>query len=382
MPYPRPTLSTLRSQAAADIDTANNGANALLRFSNLKTLATIIANAANGQYGYLDWIALQAVPFTATDENLIAWGSLKKVFPKDPTQAMGVNAITFPGTAGVDLPLGSEIRRQDGTVYVTTADATVSGSQTVIVSVQATVAGANGNCAVGTVMTLASTIPGIQSNGTVTTAITGGADAETAVNDDSYRARMLQAYQQPPQGGAQSDYETWALQVSGVTRAWSISIGAGIGTVVVYPMFDNSDASFGGFPQGTNGAATAETRAAAATGDQLTVANYIYPLRPATAVVLVCAPIANPINFTISGLSGASTSVKSAIAAAISGVFLINGSPLGQNTATTGMIDLSDIQAAINAVSGTEGYVITSPSVNISNGVGYLPVLGTITYTT
>ena len=41
----------------------------------------------------------------------------------------------------------------------------------------------------------------------------------------------------------------------------------------------------GGFPQGTNGVAALETRDTAATGDQLAVANYLYPLRPVTPIV-------------------------------------------------------------------------------------------------
>jgi uncharacterized phage protein gp47/JayE len=110
-----------------------------------------------------------------------------------------------------------------------------------------------------------------------------------------------------------------------------------------------------------------------ATGDQLTVANAIISLQPVTALVYACAPINNAVNFTLTGTASWSTTTKNAVSAAISGVFLSNGSP-------GGTINMSDIESAIGAVSGTAGFVITSPVGNIANATGNLPVLGTVTF--
>jgi uncharacterized phage protein gp47/JayE len=369
MPFSRPTLSQIRSQTAADIASAKPGADALLRFSNLQMLGAVLSGMCNAQYGYLDWIAKQAVPFTATDENLLGWGALKKVFLKDPVAAK--ITVTYSGaTPGTLLPALTEITRGDGATFTTSADETVDGSGNVVVTANADVPGAAGNCDVGTVLRLGEAIDGIPSNGTVTTTITVGADLE---EQEDFRSRMLEVYQNPPQGGAKTDYIEWALQIPGVTRAWCTPNGMGIGTVVVYTMFDVSEQAHNGFPQGTDGVAAADPRATAATGDQLEVANYIYSLQPVTALVYSVSPIANPINFTISGLSGASSATKAAISAAIAGVFVLKGAP-------GGTIDLSDIEAAIIAIPGTEGFVITSPSANITNPTGNLPTLGTITY--
>ncbi|MFC7611718.1 baseplate J/gp47 family protein [Teichococcus aestuarii] len=109
---------------------------------------------------------------------------------------------------------------------------------------------------------------------------------------------MLDRFRAPPQGGAVADYETWARAVPGVTRAWIAPNGMGAGTVVVYAMLDDAQAGAGGFPQGADGVAAAETRATPATGDQLTIADALYPLRPATALVYVVAP--TPIRSTTS----------------------------------------------------------------------------------
>lgn len=384
MPYSRPTLTSLRAQVAADISSGLQGSDALLRFSSLNTLGTALAGLAQLQYGYTDWVSLQANPFTATDEFLEAWAALKNVYREAATRAgLAVpGQVTFQGTNGTPLPAGTPLVRGDGVGFTTTSVGIWSGSNVTVNAVAnadpSGLTGAFGNCAVGTVMTLGTSIGGIQSSGLVTTAFIGGADVEL---DDSLRARMLQAYQNVPQGGAQQDYVAWALQVNGVTRAWCNPSGAGAGTVVVYAMLDVTEAANGGFPQGLNGVATLETRGIpTATGDQLNIANWIYPLRPATALMYVCAPIPQVVNFSISGSSGFSAATKALIASAISGIFVLYGSPLSTVAGQNGVIDMSFINSAIGAISGTSGFVVTVPSGNIVGTTGQLPVLGTITW--
>lgn len=373
MPFSRPTLSDVQTQVAQDIAGQLPGADALLRFSNLGILGRAQAGLAHLHYGYLDWISRQAVPYTATGEFLEAWAALKGVTRKPAAQASG--SITFTGTNGAVIPAGTPFVRSDGEQYTSTADATVSSGAAVV---QATAnadatgqQGAFGNCNVGTSMSLGTSIAGVQSGGTVTTAFTSGADLES---DDSLRMRMLSAFQQTPQGGALNDYLQWALDVPGVTRSWCKPNGAGAGTVVVYTMWDQSESAHSGFPQGTDGVATSETRATAATGDQLTVANAIFPLQPVTALVYSVAPILAAQNFTISGISTASAATKTLINAAIDGVFYLYGSPLGATIA------LSLIESAIAAIAGTTGFLITTPSGNITTSVGSLPIRGVVTY--
>jgi uncharacterized phage protein gp47/JayE len=370
MPYARKTLSQLRAEVAQDITSALPGSDALLRFSNLKIVADAQANLANLHYGYLDWIAKQSNPFTATDEFLEAWAALKDVFRKSATSASGY--ITFPAITGTMIPVGTGIVRGDGITYTSTSSITAGSGGLITVPATADadptgLTGAFGDSTVNTAMTLGAAIAGIQSNGYVSTAFTGGADLES---DDSLRSRMLQAYQNPPQGGAQSDYITWALQVAGVTRAWCSPNALGPGTVVVYVMLDITQAAHNGFPQGGNGVAAADTRAPSAAGDQLLVANYIYPLQPVTAEVHVVAPGAHSINFSISGVP---VGVQASVAAAIDDVFLRVGSP-------GGTVPLAQVNSAIASVSGSGNFLIVSPVLDITNGAGLLPVRGTIAW--
>jgi len=346
----------------------------LLRFSNLQILGKAVAGLGHLNYGYLDWIAKQAVPYTSSGEYLYAWGALKNVYPKTKSFASG--AVTFPGTVGAVIDTGTEITRSDSVTFTVQASATVGVGGMVTVQVKANVAGELGNTPVGSLMTLGVSIPGIPSSGAVTTVITGGAEQE---QDDAFFQRMLEAYQNPANGGSITDYPIWAKAVQGVTRAWCVPNGFGTGTVVVYVMFDEANAVHQGFPQGTNGISSSDNRVTLgnlAAGDQLTVANSIFTEQPVTAMVYVCSPIAAAKNFTITGLTGASTATRNAIAAAIAEVFVEQGAPESDGS----FVALSDIDSAIAAIASTKGFVITSPVANIPNVLGYLPTLGTITY--
>lgn len=377
MPWSRPTLTDLRTQTYGDVTTNLAGANGFLRRANLAVLSNVLAGLANLHYGYEDYISLQSVPFTATDEFLEGWAALKGI-TREP-------AIAWTGTAigtGINLadcPSGTPLNRDDGVVFVTTADATVSGTS-ITVQIQAQIAGANGNNITGTPLLLGVGVPNVNANFTVASSITVGADVEL---DAAFRARMLQRYANPPQGGSYQDYIGWALKVPGVTRAWCLPNGMGLGTVIVYTMFDITEAAHGGFPQGSNGVATLETRDTAATGDQLAVANYIFPLRPVTALVYSCAPIADPKNFTIANLTPNTTDNQNALEAAISSVFLQSATPGGvllSNGTSGGTVALKLIEGAINNIPSITDFIITSPLTDIVSTTGYIATLGTVTF--
>lgn len=371
MPFTRPTLSNLRSQVAQDISAALPRADALLRFSNLNIMGVAQANLANLHYGYLDWIALQATPFTATDEYLEGWAALKGIYRKGAASATG--KVDFAATSGSIIPSGTLLARSDGATAVTLDDSAEFDGR---VSVRATMvpdpagsAGAFGNAAVGVTMSLSQAIAGIQANGVVVVAFTGGADIE---KDDLLRGRMLEAYQSTPQGGDRSDYVRWAREVPGVTRAWCSPNSFGAGTVVVYVMFDEANARDGGFPQGGNGVATDESRAQAGTGDQVMVANHILPMQPVTALVYVVAPVAAPVDFLLSGVPAGR---RAAVQDALSDVFFRTGK------ATGGMTPIAYAWSAIAAVAGVSDFVIVAPVADIFNAIGTLPIVGTITFT-
>ena len=369
MPYGRPTLSQLNTQVLQDIQAAQlPGVDGLLQQSVLRVVGYAEAGLAYSHYGYQDYIALQSVPWTATGEAQIGWGALKRVFIKPATAA--VLSVSFPGSSNTDLPANSAMATLFGTAFSTTADATVANGA-VVVQALAAVAGSAGNLVAGSQISLTSPIGGITSTGTVLSIVTAGADAETT---DAYRTRMLSVYANPPQGGAAGDYEEWAEAVAGVSRAWCNPNGAGVGTVVVYIMLDQAEAAYGGFPQGTNGVATGDPRAAAATGDQLTVANAILPLQPVTALVYLAAPIALAVPVTIFSALALPSTVQAAVQTALTDMFLRLGSPLGVS------LYPSDFEDAIASVAGVGQFSLTLPAGPVPLPIGQLPVLGAINF--
>jgi uncharacterized phage protein gp47/JayE len=251
------------------------------------------------------------------------------------------------------------------------------------VTIAADAPGAAGNCIAGTPLTLGSAPGGINAAGVASAAVTVGADAET---DDDLRTRMLAAYAAPPQGGAMADYVEWALAVPGVTRAWVAPCGGDAGTVTVYTMLDSVEAAFSGFPQGTNGVAAAETRDTPATGDQLAVADALYPKRPVTALVYSCAPISYPVAFRITDVIPSTVAMETAITAALSAVFQRSAAPGGTSWPVTtpgtanGYLYMSFFTSALDAVPGLQRYTLVTPNAAVVAPTGYLPTLGAITW--
>lgn len=367
MAFIRPTLSALIKQTLQNIISSLPGSDALLRFSNLNVIGTAVAGLAHQHYGYLDYIALQATPYTATDEYLAAWGALRGVYQKSATQASGT--VTFPAIGGAVIPDGTILSRSDGVQYSVISSTAGQGVINVIALAAADPAGLTGifgNCAAGTQFTLGQSISGVTSTGTAGL-IAGGSDIETQAD---FKSRVIAAYQSTPQGGAKSDYEEWSLEVAGVAQAWCVPLVYGAGTVGVYFMMEPSSTNPDGLPQGSNGVAASEPRDAPATGDQLALANYIYPLRPTTALVYALAPTLTPINMTVQGVSLAN---RPAVITALTQALL-------NNTAPGKKVLINELWAAISTVSGTPSFNILSPTSDVVIASGAIAVLGTMNW--
>jgi uncharacterized phage protein gp47/JayE len=369
MPYQRPSLTALRNTAIQDITSSGvPGLTGLLRNAVLRVLSWVIAGLAYSLYGYADWIARMGVPFTAQDEYLYAWAALIGIYPEPATPSIGT--ASFTGAQPTVLPSGTALNRpSDGVPFVTTADGAVDSTGNVTVPIIATVDGAATNGTAGDTIAISQPVAGINSLGT-TSDLTGGADQET---NDALRTRMLFKYREPPQGGAQADYIEWAEEVPGCTRAWINPNGYGAGSVVVYPMFDAAEAANGGFPVGTDGCASEETRGPTATGDQLAVAEYIWTVQPVTALVYVAAPAPFPVDVTLGALDPNTIDIQNQIIASLDDMFLAVAE-------VAGIIWPSDLYEAILATPGVNKFEINEPADGVQAPQGSLPILGTVTF--
>lgn len=349
--FTRPTLQELIDRAEADLNSRLDGADARLRRSVLNVLARVLSGQTHGLYGYQQYIARQAIVDTADTESLALWGLVWGIARKAASKATG--SATFSGTDGAIVPAGTQIQRSDGETYETTASGTVAGGA-VSVAIRAASAGDSANADAATQVSFATPISGIQSSGTIDGAgVTGGADTE---DDDSFRGRILDRIQQPPHGGAGNDYVRWALEVPGVTRAWVYAQELGRGTVTVRFMMDETYDD--GIPL---------------EADVDTVQAYIDARRPVTAEVYVVAPIADPVDITVTYLSPDDAETRAAVSAELDDMFFRVGKP-------GGTAHLSKIWEAVSVASGEDSHEITAPVANHVSSTGYIPVLGTITF--
>lgn len=351
MPFNRPTLQTLIGRNQGDIESNLPGTDAKVRRSNLNILGKLIAGVAHGLYGYIAWAGKQILPFEAEAEELDRHANFWLTVPRKPAVPAQGN-VAFTGTTGTVIPEGTVLIRVDGVEFATDAEGVIAAG-TATVSVTAVEAGAAGNTVEANALTMASPIAGVNGAATVATSgLTQGADIET---DEELRIRVLARPKQAPHAGAKFDYVDWAMEVSGVTRAWCYPLEQGDGTVTVRFVRDN-DASI--IPD------AAEVEA---------VQVYIEERYPVTGHVFVVAPIAVPIGFTFTTITPATQAVKDAVAAELAD--LIN-----RESEPGGTILITHIRAAISIAAGEENYVLTAPAADVANATGYMATMGDITW--
>jgi uncharacterized phage protein gp47/JayE len=325
------------------------GGGTLLRRSVVKVLARVHAGAMHLLYGFAAYIAKQLMPDTAEAEFLERWAAIWGIFRKLATYTT-FNAV-FTGTNGTVIPVGTELSRSDGTLYVTTLAGTIA-SGTATIPCASNDKGTGPNLDGGEVLSMTAPIAGVDSQPTVSgTGIIDGSDKE---DDTSLLARLLDRIQTPPHGGNENDYETWALEVAGVTRVWVYPLYYGDGTVGVTFVRDDDSGSI--IPD-----------AAEVTELQ----DYIDARRPVTADVTVFAPAAVPLNFTISGISD--LTVRAAVEAELADLIRREAEPAGT-------LYLSRINEAISAAQGEFDHVMTVPAANVTTTAGQLTTMGTVTW--
>jgi len=349
MPFARPTLTELIDRVITDISSRVTGVDsAVLRRSLLGIVGQSEAGAVHMLYGYLDWIAKQSIIDTAEKEYLERWASIWKVIRKTAGFAQG--SVAFSGNTGSTILDGTIVQRQDGVQYKVLGDAVFSGGP-LIVPIIALEAGEAGNFGSSLPIFLLSPIAGVQSTATSATKLEGGVDVES---DERLLARLLARIQQPPHGGAKSDYELWALEVSGVTRVWVYPLQMGAGTVTVLFVCDEEVSII------PSPAKVAEVQA------------YINARRPVTAEVFVGAPIADPLDMNIK-LSPNSSAVQNAVRAELADL-------IDRDSAPGGAILISRLREAVSLAAGESNNQIVSPTADVAHATGHMATLGILTF--
>lgn len=350
MPFNRPTLPALITRIEGDIQSGIDATAPLLANSVLRVLARVFAAAVHLLYGREVWISQQVIPDTAEEEYLERWAAIYGIYRIPATFAEG--SLTVTGIDETVIPEGTIFVAEGELEYVSTADATIDGTNASVL-VTCSTAGAIGSLSDGQALTLLSPIAGLESSAVAEgEGLVAGFDAES---DDELRARLLRRIQDPPHGGALPDYIAWAYECPTVraARAWAYANFLGPGTVGVTFAMDRED------PIPTEEEV-----------DDMT--DYIESKRPVTAQVSVFAPIAQPIDFTIA-LTPSTVAAKAAVEQALKDFLLDEGAP-------GSVIYKSRLNEAISGADGEIDHVMTVPAANITLSSTHLATLGDITW--
>ncbi len=317
------------------------------------TLAQVWAAVVYTLHGHLEFLSLQLFADTAEREFLIRLASLHGITPTPATFAAGTTLATGVNTSVI--PIGTIYVRDDGVTYEVTVEATIAGG-VASVDIQAVEAGEAGSIPEGDTLSLESPIAGVDTDSTVEAPGLEGDDEEST---EELRARYLLRLREPPTGGSDQDYEGWALEVAGVTRAFIYRHESGLGTLTVRFVRDNDVPIF---PD---------------PGEVADVQAKLDEERPTTAEPTAAAPVDSPIAFTIS-ITPDTPAIRAAVEAELDDLFFRDSEPgdgLGRGT-----ILLSSMQTAIGVSAGVDDYTLTVPAANVVPALGDMPTRGTVTW--
>jgi uncharacterized phage protein gp47/JayE len=362
MAFPIRSLDEISASVRGAMRQYLPGTDASLKQNALRVIGKVVSLLSHEYELRLSWIFRQLYLSTATSEAIIRLHCAEyRILQKPASAASG--EVTGAAQAHATYPAGVRFISA-GVTYVTTAPFTANAIGAFAVNVQAETAGASTNRDAAAELLLADpalypTLPDMVS--VSDGGLGGGADIE-AIED--LRARGLKRKASPPQGGTLPDYENWALEVPGVVSAWAANFANGFGAVGVWILFKGR---VNGIPE---------------PADLAAVDAYIESLRLVRARYFTMAPIAKPVDISIS-LSPDTAAMRTAVTEALTvffdatleGTRLRPGLPDAPFTLPSAW--LSEI---ISTVPGETSHILNTPASGSVFQPGELPVLGTITW--
>lgn len=354
MPFQRPTLAALLERVRADFRGRLSIVGPLVRRAMADALAAVWASGLHMLHGHLESVSKQLFADTSEDEFLLRQANMYGITPTPATFAAG--NVTATGINGSIIPEDTILVLEEGVTYRVTGDETIAGGVATL-AVEAVLAGSTHNVDAAVALSFESPIAGVDAEAvTATGGLTGGFEEESI---DEVRDRLILRLREPPQGGADQDYEAWTLAVAGVTRAWVFPHEDGLGTVVVRFVLDGEVDIFPDAPT---------VAAVQASLDEQ---------RPITAEVTAEAPTPLEVDFTIE-LTPDTTDVRNAVIAELTDLLFREAEP--GDGAGRGTIKLSKILTAIGVAEGVEDFTLPAPAADVVPAVGELAIFGTPTW--
>ncbi|MBN3004523.1 baseplate J/gp47 family protein [Chromobacterium alkanivorans] len=365
MAYEIPTLNQLTRDIRADLGAENP--DALLR-SDADVFGRALAAAVHGMYGYLQYQSKQLLPSSAAESTLLAWQGpfyLRGDKPNAAVQSSGL--VRFTGNVGAPVGADVELQRDDGRLFVVVTGGVVGAGSYVDLTVKAVGGGFDGDTDAGVWLQLTTGVPGLDAAAQVQAdGLTGGADDEDI---ESYRQRILQVTEAGAQTGRDVDWENWAKEIAGVTRAWAAPRLLGLGSMGLYFMRDDDVDPY---------PAAAECE---------TVRVHLETTGTPWGEIFAMAPVAKPVNITLH-IEPDTPAMRAAVTTALGDKIAAEAAPVKRDANGRTVLPVagvtilrSHLTEAISAVLGETDHVLTVPAGNVACAVGELAKLGVITWT-
>ncbi|MCD8144262.1 MAG: baseplate J/gp47 family protein [Oscillospiraceae bacterium] len=313
-----------------------------------------VAAQIEALYSQCVWVREQCFPQTAAETYLDYHAALRGLSRREAVRAEGTLRFLVNAAATIDLSIsaGTVCMTAGQVAFETTEEAVLTAGDTYIdVPAQAVEPGAAGNVEAGTILSMSTAPVGISAC-TNPAAFTGGVDEE---DDDTLRARVLDAYANMSNGANIAYYYQTAMGFEGVSAVQVLGRHRGIGTV------DVIIAGTSGVPEDS---LIAEVQACFDEAREIAVD------------VQVSAPTTTAVNVTVL-LQASDNADYDTVAAGVQEALeaFFDGTLLGKS------VLLAQLGAVIYAVDGVENYRITAPGADVAASHGVLPVLGTLTLT-
>nr|WP_252349611.1 baseplate J/gp47 family protein [Acidomonas methanolica] len=282
---------------------------------------------------------------TATENGLLPQHAVIWGVPRLGATA-AVGNVVIAASGAVPLPQGALLTVDGSAQWSVNVATEIAAGATAEVAVTATVAGPAGNLAANTALTFLSPVAGVLSATVDQDGLAGGNAIEAV---ESWRARIIAAIRNPPQGGSASDYERWASD-AGAAYVRVIPSWMGIGTV---------------------GVIVAMSGGVAATAAQIAVIQaYIDARRPVRGNVIVASAIIVPQDLTIV-LNPNTQAAQAAVTSALTAWYLAQG--------INPTLYVAAIDSQITQAAGATNTLV-SPTADQTLAANQMAVLGTITF--
>ncbi len=311
-----------------------------------------VAAQIYAMYVQAQWVERQCFPQTAEGDDLDRHAALRGLERREAAKAEGSIqfSVDTAASTGRPIPAGTVCMTAGLVRFETVEDGVLpAGELTTLVRARAVEAGAAGNAAAGTILSLAVAPVGV-SRCVNPEGFSGGTDRES---DEALRERVLDSFKRMPNGANAAFYEQGALSFEGVAAAVAVPRPRGRGTVDVVVST----------PSGTP---SAELLA------ELT--DYFESRREIAVDLVVRAPEVQTVDVAVQVAVKPGADPAAVLVAAEQAMrSWFSGGQLGQPVLR------ARLGALLYGVDGVENYAFTAPAADVAVAADVLPVLGTLT---